>query len=187
MGTASTVFAFYIYHVSQTEFLPLWNIIGMLIFTFHEYMSHRYILHQYNDGSIYHYLHGNHHSKPFGPSIHIPVLFSSIINVLYFYLGWTYFSFEKSVNMMMSYQLCYISFENIHKECHHPLWFKNERDPFRLFHMYHHMKNKNRAYSFSVPLWDLLFGTFPHDTLTYNWFAFVPIPFFSFKYGTAAR
>ena len=185
MGTATTILGFYMYHL--TEILPLWNIIGMVLFTLNEYMSHRFILHHYNDGELYHYLHGNHHMRPFGSGIHIPILFTTTMSVGFFYIGWIYFSFIKAVNMMLAYQLSYILFEHIHKEIHHPSWFKNERDPFRLFHMYHHMKNKNRAYSFSVPLWDLVFGTFPHDTLTYNWFAFVPIPFFSFRYGTKER
>ena len=186
MGTAMTILAFYTYHIWNTEVLLLWNTIGMVLFTLNEYMSHRFILHHYQDGSLYHYLHGNHHLRPFGPSIHIPILFTTTMNAMFFYLG-LYVGFAEAVNMMCSYQISYIAFEHIHKEIHHPQWFRNERDPFRLFHMYHHMKNKNRAYSFSVPLWDLVFGTFPHDTLTYNWFAFVPIPFFSFRYGTSAR
>lgn len=182
IGTAISILGYYSYQLYQTEMLFLWNMIGMIIFTLHEYLSHRFILHFYNDGIIYHYLHGNHHFKPLSKSIHTPILFTSIVNILYFYLG-CYISFKHSINIMTGYQISYIIFEHIHKEIHHPTLFLND-DTFRLFHMYHHMRSKHKAFSFSVPLWDIIFGTFPNDILIYNWFAFIPIPFISFKYGT---
>jgi len=157
----------------------------MILFTWYEYMSHRFILHFVNDGVIYHYLHGNHHLKPNGTSIHIPILYTTISHLFYFFLL-SHWSYQAAYNAMAAYQVCYVIFEHIHREAHHPRWLLRN-DMFRISHMYHHTRNKNKGYAFTTPTWDLLYGTFPHDALTYNWFAYVPIPVISFYLGTDVR
>jgi hypothetical protein len=84
---------------------------------------------------------------------------------------------------MIGGTLSYMMFEHIHKEIHQPYWFPGDHHTFRMFHMYHHLRNKRYAYSFTVPLWDILFGTFPHDILCCNPIAYIPIPFLSFYFG----
>ena len=178
--TAFSIVLLYLYHIYYNVFLLEWNLYGMIFFTLHEYLSHRFILHYTHDGIIYYYLHGKHHLQPYGHSIHIPILYSSIVHIFYFYITTVLFTYTAAINFMNSYQLCYILFEHIHKETHHPYMFKNEQPVmFRTYHMYHHIHNKHRAYSFSVPIWDILFGTFP-ENLKYNLLAFIPIPIISF-------
>jgi len=186
MGTALTslaLYSVYAYNEYKIERDLLWNFYGMVLLTFNEYMSHRFILHFSHDSKTYHYLHGNHHLKPLGNSIHIPILYTSTMQFFFFWLAYTYMSFQHAVNLLVGYQLSYIIFEHIHMEVHHPRLFLNENETFRVFHMYHHTVNKHMAYSFSVPFWDIVFGTFPNDVLTYNMFAFVPVPFLSFYFG----
>ncbi len=84
---------------------------------------------------------------------------------------------------MTAYQACYLIFEHIHMEVHHPHWFQQEYT-FRISHMYHHTMNKNKGYAFTTPTWDILYGTFPTEVLAYNWFAYLPIPVISFYFGT---
>ena len=181
---AINILGFYAQNVYNIGLSIPCTLCGILLLTWTEYIMHRFILHYSHTGSTYHYLHGNHHAYPHGKSIHIPILFSSIINCAYFYIALTILSFKSSVNLMMAYQASYILFEHVHMEVHHPYFFLNRNEPFRAFHMYHHLTNKHLAYSFSMPLWDLVFGTFPHDAMTVNWFAYVPIPIISFQFGT---
>jgi hypothetical protein len=165
-----------------TGWNPIWNAIGVVLFTWYEYVSHRFILHYTNDGQLYHYLHGNHHLKPHGKSIHIPILYTTVSSLFYFYVL-SYISYQAAWNAMTAYQVCYIIFEHIHMEVHHPHWFQREYT-FRISHMYHHTVNKNKGYAFTTPTWDILYGTFPTEVLAYNWFAYLPIPVISFYFGT---
>ena len=187
IGTAVTSLALYSYYIYHVGHLLLWNFYGMVLLTLNEYLSHRFILHFSHDNSLYFYLHGNHHLKPRGMSIHIPILYTSIIQVVFFWVALQTASFQHAVNILFGYQCSYIIFEHIHMEVHHPTFFLNEHETFRVFHMYHHMVNKNMAFSFSVPFWDILFGTFPMDVLTYNYWATIPIPFLSFYLGVEPK
>jgi sterol desaturase/sphingolipid hydroxylase (fatty acid hydroxylase superfamily) len=185
IGTALFIQSIYAYGAYCNAFHLGWGIYGMILFTWYEYVSHRFILHHTNEGRLYHYLHGNHHLKPHGTSLHIPILYTTISSVSYFYLL-TYISYQAAWNALTIYQFCYLLFEHIHMEAHHPRWLSST-STFRISHMYHHTHNKNKGYAFTTPTWDILCGTFPHDALTYNWFAYVPIPVFSFYLGTSSK
>jgi len=185
MGAALTTLSLYLYGMYQLGLQPFWNITGIMGWTFTEYILHRYILHYTNDGTLYYYLHGKHHIKPLGKSIHVPILYTLISNAFVFYLL-SHFSYGIAVNLLGGHQLSYILFEHIHLDVHHPTWIV-KNDMFRTSHMYHHTRNKQKAFAFTAPTWDILFNTFPDDILTYNWFAFVPIPVLSFYFGTAPR
>ena len=187
ISNALAIQTLYLYGTILSGVNPFSIFSGLLLYSFHEYASHRFILHYTHTSQLYHYLHGNHHANPFGRSIHIPILYSTLFHMLYFYMLYTYTSFLNAVNVMCTYQVCYIVFEHMHKEVYHPSWDARYVEQFRTFHMYHHMTNKNMAYSFSTPLWDILCGTFPHDVLEYNWFAFVPLPFLGFYLGTDCK
>lgn len=182
IGTALIIQGIYTYGAWHNTFHSGWIFTGMILFTWYEYVSHRFILHHTNDGKLYHYLHGNHHLKPHGTSLHIPILYTTISSTFYFYML-SYFSYQAAWNALSAYQFCYLIFEHIHMEAHHPRWLTQE-DTFRISHMYHHTRNKNKGYAFTTPTWDILYGTFPNDALAYNWFAYVPIPVLSFYFGT---
>ena len=78
-------------------------------------------------------------------------------------------------------------FENLHKEIHNPYWIVDKNVGYIVSHMYHHNVNKNTSYCFTCPLFDILFGTFPHDVLSYNIIALLPIPILSYVYGTKLK
>ena len=183
IGTASIIQLLYMYYVYHEGISFYWNLSGIVMFTWGEYIYHRFILHYTYNGTLYYYLHGKHQLKPYGKSIHTPILYTIILNIISYYLL-TYISYKAAVNMMCTNQFCYIIFENLHMEAHHPYFFNND-DTFRISHLYHHTHNKKIAYAFSAPTWDIVFGTFPHEVLTYNWFALLPIPLLSYYIGTA--
>jgi hypothetical protein len=84
------------------------------------------------------------------------------------------------MNIGTGVAISYILFENIHKEIHHPYWLPN-KSIIRDYHMYHHLKSKHCAYSFTVPTWDIIFGTYPYEIGTPTILAYIPIPFLSFS------
>lgn len=183
MGTSSIIQLLYMYGVYRTGIYFYWNISGIVLFTLIEYVYHRYLLHYTNDGNLYYYLHGKHHLKPFSKSLHVPILYLIMLNVICYYLL-SCISHSIAVNIMTTVQFSYIIFEHLHMESHHPYLLKGDYT-FRISHLYHHSHSKNMAFAFSAPTWDIVFGTFPHDVLAYNWFALIPIPLLSYYIGTS--
>jgi len=171
----------YVYFVETFYFYSFCN--GVALATLAEYLYHRFVLHYSTDGTLYYYLHGHHHLKPHSSSIHLPILYVDMNHAITIYIGSHYFTMPHVFSAMIAGILTYMTFEFIHKEVHQPNLLTRENEPIRMFHMYHHTRNKNLAYGFTVPTWDILFGTFPDDILCYNPLALLPIPFLSFYYG----
>jgi hypothetical protein len=71
------------------------------------------------------------------------------------------------------------SFENMHYFIHKN---SSSNKVYIKYHMYHHNVSHKKAYCFTSPLFDIIFNTFPSDHFTYNWIAYIPIPYISF-YG----
>lgn len=177
MANAVTLGSLYLYNTSRFEMHSIAS--GVVLFNLLEYLYHRVVLHFTTQGIIYHYLHGNHHIKPNGRSLHTPMLFVFILNAIYYFSMRLYFNVNTSSNVGTGITIGYIIFENIHKEAHHP-YFLSDKNIIRNYHMHHHTGSKFKAFSFSVPTWDIIFGTFPYEFATYNIIALVPIPFVSF-------
>jgi len=154
---------------------------GILFFSLFEYVNHRFLLHFTDTGEVYHYVHGIHHLKPHGKSIHVPLYFISFFGGLFAYLAHMNFQPQEANNALIGFHLSYMLFEHIHMEIHHP-YFITDRNHFIFsYHMYHHTKDKHMAYGFSMPFWDILCGTYPEE-YSYSLLGVLPIPFLSF-YG----
>jgi sterol desaturase/sphingolipid hydroxylase (fatty acid hydroxylase superfamily) len=140
-----------------------WFALGLLIWTFVEYVMHRWVFHYQPSsrwGKKLHFLmHGVHHDYPqdasrlvMPPVISIPfcVIFSGLfLGVLGRLMPAPFAGF------LFGY-LCY---DMIHYATHHLsmkrgmwLWLKQ-------YHMRHHYKDDHIGYGVSSPLWDFVFGT----------------------------
>lgn len=137
---------------------------GMLVWTFTEYMLHRFVFHYHPSsawGKRLHFLmHGVHHDYPndstrlvMPPSVSIPLaflfygLFSLLVPGAYLPVFFAGFLFG------------YVGYDTIHYATHHAplkgrlgLWLKQH-------HLRHHFLDDNRGYGVSTPLWDYVFGT----------------------------
>jgi len=171
----------YIYFVKVFYFLTFCN--GIALASLAEYLYHRYVLHFATEGTLYFYIHGHHHLKPHNNSIHLPILYLNINHGLTIVLASFYYTQAHIFSAMIGAIVLYMISEHIHKEIHKPHWLIGDHHTFRMFHMYHHMRNKKYCYGFTVPTWDILFGTFPSDILCYNPLALIPVPYFSFYFG----
>jgi sterol desaturase/sphingolipid hydroxylase (fatty acid hydroxylase superfamily) len=137
---------------------------GVFVWTFAEYMLHRFVFHYEPNtewGKKLHFLmHGVHHDYPndskrlvMPPSVGLPMavvfylLFSLVIPAPYL---WAFFA---------GFIFGYIGYDEIHYATHHApfkaklgLWLKHH-------HVRHHYLDPERGYGVSTPLWDYVFGT----------------------------
>jgi hypothetical protein len=184
--TVNILFISFYYSVLLQKFKTFYFLLGIFCWSGWEYIYHRFIMHYTNTGKLYYFIHGHHHIYPNKNSIHIPLFQYFLILFPFYYLLQYIFRFNHNENISYTIgHLCSLFiFENTHKEIHQPYWITDKNASFRISHMYHHNKDKNKAYCFTSPLFDIIFGTFPNDVLSYNFIALLPIPFISYIYGT---
>lgn len=185
MLISNTILLLFYSSVLMNSFNFQWILMGIVCWNSWEYIYHRYIMHYTNIGKLQYYLHGHHHAHPNKSSIHIPLFQYWVLYPFYYLLKYVFLlTHNQNINYTIGHICALIVFENLHKEIHNPYWIVDKNCGFRVSHMYHHNVNKNKAYCFTCPLFDILFGTFPDDVLNYNILAFVPIPILSYVYGT---
>ncbi len=145
---------------------------GGLVWTFAEYMLHRYVFHLAPKGPvssfIYFQSHGIHHQYPddFYRLLMVPPV--SLPLAALFYLGFRA-ALPAAVlpGAFAGFILGYLAYDYIHFAVHHfkppraawaePIarWFKAARRR----HLVHHFDDHHRGYGVSTGLWDHVFGT----------------------------
>jgi len=155
---------------------PLLNAIvsflmGLLIWTFFEYLAHRYAFHWVAQSNItqklVYIMHGNHHHYPrdrqrlFMPPVPSIILASAIFGIQYLLLGNFTFVF------FPGFLLGYLLYASMHYAIHTwkpPFkWMK----PLWINHHLHHYKDENNGFGVSSTFWDHVFGTmFKQNTIT---------------------
>jgi sterol desaturase/sphingolipid hydroxylase (fatty acid hydroxylase superfamily) len=160
--------AYFLYRASDSVTLP--GIVtlfvgGLLVWTFTEYILHRFVFHYEPKTAIgknLHFLmHGVHHDYPndslrlvMPPVISLPL--AALFYGLFFWLVG-----PKSVSPFFAGFLTgYMCYDMIHYATHHApmktsrtgLWLKQH-------HMRHHYQTDTLFYGVSTPLWDYVFGT----------------------------
>ncbi len=147
---------------AKITMLPL----GLLFFTFIEYIVHRYLYHSgedYKDEKNWQYkIHGIHHAIPREkhylamPLILALVVAGILFGLLYLGLGnYIYFFFPGFLSG-------YAIYLYIHYTIHTKTPPKNSKLKYLwTHHNIHHYKDDDKAYGVSSPLWDYIFGTMP--------------------------
>jgi sterol desaturase/sphingolipid hydroxylase (fatty acid hydroxylase superfamily) len=149
--------------VEITEFVFL-SFGGILLWTFTEYLLHRYVFHwdaKSRAGKYFVFLfHGLHHDDPQDPTrlVMPPVPAVIIVSLL-----WGVFSFifpEKYIDVVMAYFLIgYLCYDYIHYATHHFAMTSPIGKYLRKYHLQHHYSGERSKYGVSSPLWDIIFGT----------------------------
>jgi sterol desaturase/sphingolipid hydroxylase (fatty acid hydroxylase superfamily) len=137
--------------------------LGLLIWTFVEYVMHRWVFHyqpRSGWGKKLHFLmHGVHHDYPQDASrLVMPPVISLPFCVIFYglFLG----AFGRLMpTPFAGFLFGYLCYDMIHYATHHLsmkrgmwLWLKQ-------YHMRHHYKDDHIGYGVSSPLWDYVFGT----------------------------
>lgn len=137
---------------------------GLFMWTFMEYVLHRYVFHidkYFPKMKRFHYIvHGVHHDDPRDRErLFMPPVPGTIIAFLLFLFWYLVFDLN-ALAFMAGLSNGYLFYSYIHYTIHtNPL--------NRIFHKHwshhakHHYKHPDKAYGVSSPLWDMVFGTMP--------------------------
>lgn len=139
-------------------------IAGMLLWTFTEYILHRYVFHwnaNSRAGKYFVFLfHGLHHDDPQDPTrlVMPPVPAIIIVSLL-----WMLFSAifpALYIDVLMAYFLIgYLCYDYIHYATHHFAMTGKIGKYLRKYHLQHHYAGEKSKYGVSSPLWDYVFKT----------------------------
>jgi sterol desaturase/sphingolipid hydroxylase (fatty acid hydroxylase superfamily) len=139
--------------------------IGMLVFTFVEYLVHRYVFHLFADtpqkANFQYKFHGVHHEYPKDKDrLAMPPILSALIICLLF--GFYYLVMGNlAYGFTAGFAVGYASYLGVHYMVHA---FPPPKNVFKLLwinHGIHHYKDEHVAFGVSSPLWDWIFGTLP--------------------------
>lgn len=167
-GSVVTLFMYLSYreHVLGIVTTASVYIIGLLFWTFFEYIMHRYIFHWASELEIAkrftYAMHGVHHEEPrdhdrlFMPPVPGLIIIGIVSLLVKLALGDFAFSF------LGGWLTGYMIYAFVHYKVH-------ESKPPKIFrkmwihHNMHHYKYPDKAYGVSSPFWDIVFGTMPPD------------------------
>lgn len=140
-------------------------VLGILVWTFNEYMLHRFVFHyqpKSSWGKRFHFiLHGVHHDYPsdatrlvMPPGISIPLA------VIFYFIFLLVFGSTLTPSIFAGMVFGYLCYDMLHYATHHFsmksgvwLWLKQH-------HMRHHYGEDDTGYGVSTPLWDFVFRTY---------------------------
>ena len=142
-------------------------VLGMFVWTFTEYVLHRFVFHYHAkhewSRKLFWSFHGVHHDYPSDPlrlvmvpSVSIP-LAATFYFLFVFIMGWVY-----AAAFTPGFLTAYLFYDMTHYAVHHfpikgPLF-----GYLRTYHMRHHYNAPDLGYGVSSPLWDVVFRTTFH-------------------------
>ena len=155
---------FWKFSPTSREFLAL-TFFGIFIWTFLEYLIHRYFLHPQVKqpwlGKILHYTHLKHHDDADDPHLfHIPLpmtlLVYFMVTVFLYLIFWRA---DYTLSVMAIIMICYVIFEWFHLWVHMTTSRKPIARWYRKHHFIHHYRDTNRCFGVTTPIWDYIFRT----------------------------
>lgn len=138
--------------------------LGMFVWTFSEYILHRYMFHWVSKQAwikrFTYILHGIHHDYPRDVKrVFMPPVPGTIFVIVFFLLFWLILR-DNVYSFLPGFLTGYFIYAYIHYLIH-------AKKPFKSFkfwwthHSLHHYKYPDKAFGVSTPIWDLVFGTMP--------------------------
>lgn len=144
---------------------------GLFIWTFSEYMLHRFLFHYRprteRQRKVLFLFHGVHHAQPqvktrlvMPPVVSVPLAFT--------FYGLFYLVFFALVNapawidpLMSGFIIGYLVYDLTHYATHHLPMRRGFLKYLKQYHLRHHYKTPDQRFGVSSPLWDMVFGTKP--------------------------
>ncbi|HSV86573.1 MAG TPA: sterol desaturase family protein [Levilinea sp.] len=146
---------------------------GLFLWTFTEYMLHRFLFHYppktERQRKIIFLFHGVHHAQPqvksrlvMPPVISVPLAF--VFYGLFHLVFAVWLNVPIWINPIMSgFILGYLVYDLTHYATHHfPMRYRFPKY-LKRYHLKHHYKTIGQRFGVSSPLWDIVFGTKPQD------------------------
>jgi sterol desaturase/sphingolipid hydroxylase (fatty acid hydroxylase superfamily) len=158
------------YYGVVTTSIPLglglaFSVLGLLAFTFVEYMMHKHFFHMEPDtplkDKLQYNVHGVHHDYPKDKDRLAMPPFVSAAYAAILYLVFTLLMGDFALYFLPGFLLGYSGYLGVHYVVHVYNPPKNFLKVLWVNHAIHHYKNPDSAFGVSSPLWDYLLGTLP--------------------------
>jgi len=153
-----------------TTTIPLWLgfavlFIGIFVFTFVEYLMHKFFFHMEPDTPIkdklQYGIHGVHHDYPKDKDRLAMPPFVSAAYAAILYLIFTLVMGDYALYFLPGFLIGYTAYLGVHYMVHSYPAPKNFLKVLWVHHAIHHYKDPDSAFGVSSPLWDYLLGTLP--------------------------
>ena len=154
-------------------YIPVGFGLGLFIWTFAEYMLHRFVFHfparaPWQERIIY-LFHGIHHAQPqcktrlvMPPVISVPLSFV-FYGLFYLSLGVLLQAPHWIAPTFAGFIAGYLIYDLTHYATHHFPMRWGFLKFLRRYHMLHHFKTPDQRFGVSSPLWDVVFRTMPAE------------------------
>lgn len=140
-------------------------LLGLLAFTFVEYMMHKHFFHMEPDNptkdKLQYTVHGVHHDYPKDKDRLAMPPFVSAFYALVFYGVFTLIMGDFALYFLPGFLLGYAAYLGVHYAVHAFQPPKNFLKILWVNHAVHHYKDPDVAFGVSSPLWDFILGTMP--------------------------
>ena len=140
-------------------------VLGIVAFTFVEYMIHKHFFHMEPDTPIkdklQYGIHGVHHDYPRDKDRLAMPPFVSAAYAAILYLVFTLLMGDFALYFLPGFLVGYAGYLGVHYVVHVYNPPKNFLKVLWVNHAIHHYKNPDSAFGVSSPLWDYLLGTLP--------------------------
>ncbi|MFO0761801.1 MAG: sterol desaturase family protein [Byssovorax sp.] len=139
-------------------------LLGVLTWTFAEYMLHRYLFHYTGprpwQRRMYFVLHGVHHDFPNDADRLVMPLGASIpLGVVFYAAFYLVAGPLLAAPLFVGFALGYLAYDGTHYAVHHFRMSSPWGRFIKRYHMIHHHTGVDARYGVSSPLWDWVFGT----------------------------
>jgi 4-hydroxysphinganine ceramide fatty acyl 2-hydroxylase len=140
-------------------------VLGIVAFTFVEYMMHKHFFHMEPDTPIkdklQYGIHGVHHDYPKDKDRLAMPPFVSAAYAAILYLIFTLVMGDYALYFLPGFLIGYTAYLGVHYMVHSYPAPKNFLKVLWVHHAIHHYKDPDSAFGVSSPLWDYLLGTLP--------------------------
>lgn len=135
--------------------------IGVIAWTFAEYMLHRFLGHQHKGKNFFKAEHSVHHSKAnyFAPA-YKKVIAATVVSAMMLLLLNIFISFVHAASFVAGFTGMYFLYEMTHSRYHTTKPLVKPFIILRKHHFYHHFHNPNMNHGVTTRFWDRVFGTF---------------------------
>ncbi len=150
-------------------YIPLGILLGLFLWTFAEYMLHRFVFHHKPTSPLQERIiflfHGIHHAQP-QVKTRLVMPFAVTIPMAFIFYGLFYMILAVLLKapqwvapLVAGYIAGYLTYDLIHYATHHAPMRAGVGKFLKRYHMQHHYKDPTTRFGVSSPLWDIVFRT----------------------------
>lgn len=151
--------------------IPAGFLLGIVVWTFAEYMLHRFLFHYEpkteRQEKIFFLFHGVHHAQPqlktrlvMPPVLSIPLAFL-FYGLFYLVVAVVLGGPQWVMPLFAGFIFGYLLYDMTHYATHHFPMRSGYLKYLKRYHMKHHFKHPNALFGVSSPVWDFVFRTAP--------------------------